>query len=58
MIRFLLCDKALGEGETEITSSVLKLLVCYVPVLYDTCDFSLLFFNVKVCCAIYMMVLL
>ena len=35
--------EASGEVETEVTS-VLKLLVCWVPVLHDTCGFSLLFF--------------
>ena len=44
-----------GEGETELIS-VLKLLVHYVPVLHDTCDFSLLFFNVRVCYAMYVIV--
>ena len=44
-----------GEGETELIS-VLTLLVRYVPVLHDTCDFSLLFFNVRVCYAMYVIV--
>ena len=55
----LLCrekDVASGEGETGVIS-VLKLSVCSIPVLHDTCDFSLLSFSVRVCYAIYVIVL-
>ena len=62
----LCCDSAimsgegggLRQGEREtVVISVLKLSVCWVPVLDDTCDFGLLSFNVRVCCAIYVIIL-
>ena len=45
------------QGERERQGiSVLKLIACEVPVLQDTCDFNLLFFNVRVCYAIHVIV--